>query len=238
MWYVVSLLFFCLSLIVVPGAFAQEPGPTGATGSTGGQGPTGATGATGLIGPTGSRGGTGGAGPTGSTGATGIFGPTGPSGFFGPTGSTGATGIMGVAGATGPVGPNGETLLLDGGTFLHPNTTYALDLAAGNIIAGQGTASAMITTADADETLTIDPNGNGLVVLQGNVGIGTAAPNSLLEVAGSGYFQFAKTSSGAPPAADCDNNAERGRLSISTSNNRLYICNGAARGWDYVGLNN
>lgn len=55
---------------------------------------------------------------------------------------------------------------------------------------------------------------------------------------GSGYFQFAKTSAGAPPAADCDNNAERGRLSISTTNNRLYICNGASRGWDYVGLNN
>lgn len=31
-------------------------------------------------------------------------------------------------------------------------------------------------------------------------------------------------------------NAERGRMIIDTTNNRLYICNGATRGWDYVAL--
>lgn len=52
----------------------------------------------------------------------------------------------------------------------------------------------------------------------------------------SGYVRFSKTSTGAPTAGDCDNDAERGRLVIDTSNNRLYICNGASRAWDYVGL--
>ena len=74
----------------------------------------------------------------------------------------------------------------------------------------------------------------------GNVGIGTLTspeyPESLLTVADSGYFQFRHTSAGAPLAADCDTDSERGRISIDTTNNRLYICNGAARGWDYVAL--
>ena len=42
----------------------------------------------------------------------------------------------------------------------------------------------------------------------------------------------------AKPAGDCDSNNERGRMSIDTTNNRLYICNGATRGWDYVALTN
>ena len=52
----------------------------------------------------------------------------------------------------------------------------------------------------------------------------------------SNYIQFGNNNAGAPPAADCDNNAERGRLSIDRSNNRLYICNGAVRRWDYITL--
>jgi hypothetical protein len=51
-----------------------------------------------------------------------------------------------------------------------------------------------------------------------------------------GYLQFKKTSAGAPTSSDCDSNDERGRLSIDTSNNRLYICNGASRAWDYITL--
>ncbi|PIR44377.1 hypothetical protein COV23_00170 [Candidatus Wolfebacteria bacterium CG10_big_fil_rev_8_21_14_0_10_31_9] len=72
----------------------------------------------------------------------------------------------------------------------------------------------------------------------GNLGIGTQTPNSLLEVGNTGYFQFSKTSAGAPLSTDCDSDAEIGRLSISTGFNRLYICNGAARGWDYITLTN
>ncbi|MBI4668848.1 MAG: hypothetical protein HY747_06635, partial [Elusimicrobia bacterium] len=52
------------------------------------------------------------------------------------------------------------------------------------------------------------------------------------------YFQAENSTAGAPPAADCDADAERGRLTIDTTNNRLYVCNGASRGWDYVTLTN
>jgi hypothetical protein len=53
-----------------------------------------------------------------------------------------------------------------------------------------------------------------------------------------GFLKFEKTNLGAPPNADCNADDERGRLVIDISNNRLYICNGASRGWDYIGLTN
>ena len=40
----------------------------------------------------------------------------------------------------------------------------------------------------------------------------------------------------APPAGDCDADAERGRQFYDYTNHRIYVCGGAARGWDYVGL--
>lgn len=52
----------------------------------------------------------------------------------------------------------------------------------------------------------------------------------------TGYLAFDKNGAGAPTAADCDADAERGRFYIDTSNNRLYICNGGTRLWDYVAL--
>lgn len=70
----------------------------------------------------------------------------------------------------------------------------------------------------------------------GNVGIGTSAPQSTLHVPDGKYAQFEDNNAGAPTAADCDSNTERGRLSIDTTNNRLYVCNGATRGWDYIAL--
>lgn len=71
---------------------------------------------------------------------------------------------------------------------------------------------------------------------QMGVGVSSAVPNTILEVGSGGYFQFDKTSAGAPAANDCNDNAERGRLVIDTTNNLLYICNGATRGWDSVVL--
>ncbi len=72
----------------------------------------------------------------------------------------------------------------------------------------------------------------------GNVGIGTTSPQSTLHVPDGKYAQFEDNNAGAPPAGDCDNNAERGRMSIDTTNNLLYVCNGATRGWDYLTLTN
>lgn len=60
-----------------------------------------------------------------------------------------------------------------------------------------------------------------------------------LQVKSTGFLQFEKTQNGAPVATDCDSDTERGRLILDISvNNRLYVCNGAARGWDYLILNN
>lgn len=82
---------------------------------------------------------------------------------------------------------------------------------------------------------------SGNVIVNGassqvGVGVSTVVPNTIVEVGNGGYFQFDKTSSGAPPVNDCNDNAERGRLVIDTTNNLLYICNGSVRGWDSVAL--
>ncbi|MHB1104631.1 MAG: hypothetical protein ACYC0C_18040 [Devosia sp.] len=82
--------------------------------------------------------------------------------------------------------------------------------------------------------ITIDPVTN--VRINGNVGIGTIAPQSAFHVPDGKYAQFEDFNAGAPPGADCDADAERGRQSIDTTNFRLYICMGAARGWDYATL--
>jgi hypothetical protein len=60
----------------------------------------------------------------------------------------------------------------------------------------------------------------------GNVGIGTATPHSALEV--DGYVQL-DTLTSAPPAADCDEASERGRMKVDIVNNLLYICTNS--GW-------
>lgn len=70
----------------------------------------------------------------------------------------------------------------------------------------------------------------------GRFGIATRQPSSTLHVPDGKYVQFSDVNAGAPPAVDCDNDNERGRQSLDSSNFRLYICMGAARGWDYVAL--
>lgn len=63
-----------------------------------------------------------------------------------------------------------------------------------------------------------------------------------LSVSEGQYLQVASTDDAAPPAADCDSDEERGRMSVANlprrflpgTQSRLYVCQGAARGWDYV----
>lgn len=52
--------------------------------------------------------------------------------------------------------------------------------------------------------------------------------------------EFGKTelSEGKPPSIDCNSYTERGRMSLDHENNRLYVCNGPDRGWDYTTLSN
>ena len=60
----------------------------------------------------------------------------------------------------------------------------------------------------------------------GNVGVGTASPQSALQV--NGYVQLALTT-GAPPAADCDNASEYGRMKVDATGDKLFIC--TSTGW-------
>lgn len=92
-------------------------------------------------------------------------------------------------------------------------------------------------TGSTGATGPVGPNGETLLLNSSN----TLYPNptyaTSFKVGINGYLQFSKTSDG-PPKADCNNNSERGRLIIDTVNNRLYVCNGTVRGWDYIPLFN
>jgi hypothetical protein len=60
----------------------------------------------------------------------------------------------------------------------------------------------------------------------GHVGIGTTTPQSALQV--EGYVQL-DTLTAAPPAADCDEASERGRVKVDIVNSLLFICTNS--GW-------
>src|SRR3989344_1428644 len=71
-----------------------------------------------------------------------------------------------------------------------------------------------------------------------DTGIGintTPIAGTYLEVGSGGYLQFDKFFNGAPLAADCDNNLERGRLTLDYVNLRFYVCTGAT-GWKFFKL--
>jgi len=49
--------------------------------------------------------------------------------------------------------------------------------------------------------------------------------------------QYVVGLSDGPPASEaCNEDSERGNLVLDYTNHRLYVCSGAARGWDYVAL--
>lgn len=50
------------------------------------------------------------------------------------------------------------------------------------------------------------------------------------------FMQMSECSSAPPPAGDCDADAERGRICIDSTNDRVYLCGGATRAWDYYTL--
>jgi len=60
-----------------------------------------------------------------------------------------------------------------------------------------------------------------LVIKFGDVGIGTADPRSALHV--NGYIQL-DTATVAPPAVDCDEATERGRMKVDSASGSLYVC--------------
>jgi hypothetical protein len=69
-------------------------------------------------------------------------------------------------------------------------------------------------------------NANDRMAVSVPLGIGTTDPQSALQV--EGYTQL-DTLTAAPPAADCDEASERGRMKVDTVNDLLYICTDS--GW-------
>ncbi len=68
------------------------------------------------------------------------------------------------------------------------------------------------------------------------VGINNQLPLSALHVPDGNYLQISRNN-GVPAAGDCNADNLRGRMVLDYANHRVYVCNGAARAWDYFQLN-
>jgi hypothetical protein len=88
--------------------------------------------------------------------------------------------------------------------------------------ASRGTRILFLTTPNGSTTR----GPKAVINANGNVGIGTTAPQSTLQV--NGYTQLALTT-GTPPGTDCDESSEFGRMKVDASAEYLYIC--VASGW-------
>lgn len=78
----------------------------------------------------------------------------------------------------------------------------------------------------------------GGVAIGGDYALPTVTGTTGLYVPDGIYAHFEQNFAGAPTATHCDHANELGRIAIDTTNNRLYICMGATRGWDYAALTN
>lgn len=88
---------------------------------------------------------------------------------------------------------------------------------------GMGTTIQFSNTPNGDthriERMRIDQNGN--------IGIGTSSPQSALQVVG--YVQLDLTDGSPPPAEDCDDPSEYGRMMVDQINEDVYVC--VVSGW-------
>jgi hypothetical protein len=93
---------------------------------------------------------------------------------------------------------------------------------------------AFLTSTPATVGTVFTPGEVMRITNAGNVGVGTAAPQSLLSVGPAGYAQFEKMFAGTPTAGDCDAANEAGRVTYDTTNNVWYVCEGTG-GWSIAG---
>ena len=162
----------CTQLLSVPYALYAKESGSGPPGPTGPQGVAGIAGQNGLDGIDGQD------GATGATGPQGIQGPTGPQGVAGIAGQNGIDGIDGLDGATGPTGPQG----IQGPTG--PQGADGADN-AWSLIGNSGTdpTTNFLGTTDAQDLVFKTNNKEDVRInTNGNVGIGTATPNSKFHV--------------------------------------------------------
>ncbi|MBI4702922.1 MAG: collagen-like protein [Deltaproteobacteria bacterium] len=148
-----------------PTGLQGPPGPAGAKGDPGATGPQGPVGPKGDPGPQGPQGLT---GPQGPVGPKGDPGPQGPQGPVGPKGDPGPQGPQGLTGPQGPTGPKGDTGAQGPAGPQGP----------------QGPQGAQGPKGDTGAS-PFGLNGNDAYYNAGNVGIGTAAPATKLQVAGT-----------------------------------------------------
>jgi len=194
-------------------AGAEGPqGPTGPEGPEGPEGPRGPAGADGAQGPPGPLGPMGATGPQGPQGSQGPTGPIGPQGPQGPEGASPFTlngssavytqGNVGI----GTASPSKRLHIMDGatGASANSNTKLIVEGSSGNAtwinVLGQngeeqglllgnsvdGNAAGGISWQGAVNRLDLRAGGNIGFSMQpdGNVGIGTASPESRLVVSG------------------------------------------------------
>lgn len=114
----------------------------------------------------------------------------------------------------------------DGDEFLDSAQILAVvDGTPSNNVVPTGLAFKTTATNNPETRMYIGPGGQ--------VGIGTTTPKSELQV--EGYIQM-DTVTVDPPSADCDSDEEAGRIVLRTDLNKIFICVGESRGWDYAVL--
>ena len=115
---------------------------------------------------------------------------------------------------------------------LYKNSVYTSGILMGNSLTGDGRAGLLVdyhfsggaelwNFENTDMWFGTNNTRRMTIKNNGNVGIGTANPQSALQV--NGYIQLALTS-GIPPSADCDDASERGRMKVDNATGLLYIC--------------
>jgi len=154
-----------------PGATGSQ-GAQGVKGDTGDTGATGAQGAQGIKGDTGDPGATGAQGAQGEKGDTGVAGSQGAQGVKGDTGDTGATGAQGAQGIKGDTGDPGATGA-QGPQGVKGDTGDTGDPGATGTQGPQG-----------DTGTSLWEDGIDKVTASVSVGIGSADPSAMLDVAG------------------------------------------------------
>jgi hypothetical protein len=134
--------------------------------------------------------------------------------------------------SVGPSGGSGVTL--DTAQTITGNKTFSGTVASSAGLGRDGAGSVQGLSFSGAATILR----GSIVYIQETSGNSTYQSCSSAEcrTGSATYLATGKTSAGAPTAADCDNDAEIGRMAVDTTNERLYVCNGATRGWDYAAL--
>ncbi len=132
--------------------------------------------------------------------------------------------------------------LLSGGKFILSsvnvsNWTGTLDLGDdGSILNDRSTGTPAGYAFENDNDTGFGSSDGTYIYFGGAGGTRSTFGANGLQTATSTTYSYVSTVAGAPPAGDCDADAERGRLVLDTTNSRLYVCGGATRLWDYYSL--